>query len=81
MRAFEAVGLSSAALAGVAGEATRSGVAFVNLELAQAGGVSFVVGDLAWGLGVAVAGTAIWRNFNEAMIARRRRKRLGDGRD
>jgi len=31
MRACEAVGLSSAVLAGVAGEATRSGVTFVNL--------------------------------------------------
>ncbi len=33
-------------------EATRSGVAFVNVELVELGDVSFVVGDLAWGLGV-----------------------------
>ena len=78
MRMIEAIGLSAATAAGAVGEATRSGVAFVNLELARAGGVSFVVGDLAWGLGGAVAATTIWRNCNEALIARRRRKRLGN---
>ena len=78
MRMIEVLGLSSATVAGVAGEATRSGAAFVNVELVELGDVSFVVGDLAWGLGVAVAATAIWRNCNEALIARRRRKRLGD---